>query len=180
MANPSKRDSAARKVVAVARSILTYQIGLQRAAYECSALCSDLCLMKRAYRQSSMSTSRKYRNCQKRPNVCFGIARSFGRRTYCLKQRISDLVNEFSMRAGVLLTVLPSQPLPRINECNGLVSPVIENPASPTLPGEIMDGLFTRSRRARDVAMIWVDPAFRLPLAKVAPPPNNFTSLGYA
>jgi hypothetical protein len=28
MANPSKRDSAARKVVAVARSILTYQIGL--------------------------------------------------------------------------------------------------------------------------------------------------------
>ena len=28
MVNPSKRDSAARKVVAVARSILTYQIGL--------------------------------------------------------------------------------------------------------------------------------------------------------
>ena len=28
MANPSKRDSAARKVVAVARSILTYEIGL--------------------------------------------------------------------------------------------------------------------------------------------------------
>jgi hypothetical protein len=28
MANPSKRDSAARKVVAVARSIVTYQIGL--------------------------------------------------------------------------------------------------------------------------------------------------------
>jgi hypothetical protein len=28
MANPSKRDSAAKKVVAVARSIVTYQIGL--------------------------------------------------------------------------------------------------------------------------------------------------------
>lgn len=28
MANPSKRDSAARKVAAVARSIVTYQIGL--------------------------------------------------------------------------------------------------------------------------------------------------------
>jgi hypothetical protein len=28
MTNPSKRDSAARKVVAVARSIITYQIGL--------------------------------------------------------------------------------------------------------------------------------------------------------
>jgi hypothetical protein len=28
MANPSQRDSAARKVVAVARSIVTYQIGL--------------------------------------------------------------------------------------------------------------------------------------------------------
>ena len=28
MVNPSKRDSAARKVVAVARSIVTYQIGL--------------------------------------------------------------------------------------------------------------------------------------------------------
>lgn len=28
MTNPSKRDSAARKVVAVARSIVTYQIGL--------------------------------------------------------------------------------------------------------------------------------------------------------
>jgi hypothetical protein len=28
MANPSKRDSAARKVVAAARSIVTYQIGL--------------------------------------------------------------------------------------------------------------------------------------------------------
>ena len=28
MANPTKRDSAARKVVAVARSIVTYQIGL--------------------------------------------------------------------------------------------------------------------------------------------------------
>jgi hypothetical protein len=28
MANPSKRDSAAKKVVVVARSIVTYQIGL--------------------------------------------------------------------------------------------------------------------------------------------------------
>jgi hypothetical protein len=28
MANPSKRDSAARKVVAVARAIVTYQVGL--------------------------------------------------------------------------------------------------------------------------------------------------------
>ena len=28
MANPSKRDSTARKVVAAARSIVTYQIGL--------------------------------------------------------------------------------------------------------------------------------------------------------
>ena len=28
MANPTKRDSAARKVVAVARSIVTYQVGL--------------------------------------------------------------------------------------------------------------------------------------------------------
>jgi hypothetical protein len=28
MANPSKQDSAARKVVAVARSIVTYQVGL--------------------------------------------------------------------------------------------------------------------------------------------------------
>ena len=28
MANPSKRDSAAKKVVAVARNIVTYQIGL--------------------------------------------------------------------------------------------------------------------------------------------------------
>jgi hypothetical protein len=63
-----------------------------------------------------MSTSRKYRDCQKRLNVCFGIARSFGRRTYCLKQRISDFATEFSMRAGVLLIVLPNQPLSKVNQ----------------------------------------------------------------
>lgn len=101
------RNAESRRGFAIQSSRI--KSAFQQAAYESSARCFGLRPMKRPYRVGSTRALRKFKNCRSRPNARIGIAVSFGKRTTCLSQRTSDFVAEFSMRAGLLLTAVPSQ-----------------------------------------------------------------------
>jgi hypothetical protein len=81
MVNPSKRDAAARKVVAAARSIVTYQIGLPAGCQRMSRTLAWLAPYETGLPTVFEGYLNQVRDCQLGQSACIGTGRCFGRRT---------------------------------------------------------------------------------------------------
>lgn len=109
MFNPSRLDAVNRKVVAAARSIVTYEIGLPLGCRRMSRMS-----LERGRDETGLLTVfeeylKEAVGCHSAQNACFGIAKFFSKRTLRLKRSTSDFAIESSMPAGPSSTALPSQ-----------------------------------------------------------------------
>lgn len=101
MGNPSKRDSAARKVVAAARSIVTYQIGLPQGCLRVSRALSLLA----PYETGLPTVFEDY--LKKVQLLPIGSERldwnrkALEEKEFCLKRQIKNFAMKSSIPAGV-------------------------------------------------------------------------------